>query len=97
HEVKVGSGEPVRRLRLQYKDRASAEAAALAELRRRARQERTLTYTFPGRPDVLAECIAVLRGFREGVDGDWLITRAEHYIGPNGYRCTIEAEQPNSE
>ena len=24
------------------------------------------------------------------------MTRAEHYIGPDGYRCTIEAEQPNS-
>lgn len=35
-------------------------------------------------------------GFREGVDGDWLIKRAEHYIGPNGYRCLIECEQPNS-
>lgn len=95
HQVTVGEGDPVKRLRLQYKDRHSAESAAVAELRRRARQERTLSYTFPGRPDVLAESIAVMRGFREGVDGEWLVTRAEHYIGPDGYRGTIEAEQPN--
>ena len=52
--------------------------------------------TFPGRPEVNAEGIATMEGFREGVDGDWLITGAEHYVGPNGYRCTIECEQPNS-
>ena len=28
--------------------------------------------------------------------GEWLVMRAEHYVGPNGYRCTIEAEQPNN-
>ena len=95
-QVAVGEGEPVARLRMQYKDQASAESAATAELRRRARRERTLHYTFPGRPDVLAECIVDMHGFRDGVSGEWLVTRAEHYIGPEGYRCTIEAEQPNS-
>jgi phage protein D len=96
HQVTVGKGEPVKRLRMQYKDRASAEAAALAELRRRARRERTLSYSFPGRPDVVAECVIEMQGFREGIAGRWLVTRAEHYIGPDGYRCSIEAEQPNS-
>jgi hypothetical protein len=81
---------------MQYKDRASAEAAALAELRQRARRERTLSYSFPGRSDVLAECIVEMQGFREGVAGQWLVMRAEHYIGPDGYRCAVEAEQPNS-
>jgi phage protein D len=96
HQVRVGEGEPVKRLRMQYKDRRSAEAVAIAELRQRARRERTLSYSFPGRPEVLAECIVDLQGFREGVAGRWLVTRAEHYIGPDGYRCAIEAEQPNS-
>ena len=68
----------------------------MAELRRRARGERTLSYTFPGRPEVSAESVAILQGFRTGVDGEWLVTRAEHYLAPNGYRCMIEAEQPNS-
>jgi len=96
HEVAVGSGDPVIQLRMSYADRASAENAARSRLRSRARAERTLTYSFPGRPDVTAEALAVMQGFREGVDGDWLIKRAEHYIGPDGYRTSIECEQPNS-
>lgn len=96
HEVAVGDGEPVIRLRMSYADRVSAENAARARQRSRARAERKLTFTFPGRPEVTAEAIVVMQGFREGVDGEWLITRAEHYVGPGGYRTTIEAEQPNS-
>lgn len=95
-EVKIGDGEPVVRLRMSYADAVSAENAARAERRKRARKERTMAYSFPGRPDVAAEAIATMKGFREGVDGDWLITRAEHYVGPMGYRCSIECEQPNS-
>jgi len=96
HEVKVGDGEPVIRLRMSYADRVSAENAARAEQRKRARAERTLFYSLPGRPDLAAEALVTMQGFRSGVDGDWLITRAEHYVGSNGYRCTIEAEQPNT-
>lgn len=95
-EVKIGEGEPVVRLRMSYADAVSAENAARAKQRERARRERTLSFSCPGRADVCAESIAVMKGFREGVDGDWLITRAEHYVGPMGYRLTIEGEQPNS-
>lgn len=95
-EVTIGSGDPVVRLRMSYADRVSAENAARSKQRGRARAERKLTYTFPGRPEVTAEALAVMQGFREGVDGDWLIKRAEHYIGPDGYRTSIECEQPNT-
>lgn len=95
--VTVGEGEPVRRLRHAYRDSASAEAAARAELRKRARGEQGLSYTIPGRPDIVAETLLTMKGFREGVDGDWIITRAEHYIGPNGYATTIDGERPNSD
>ncbi len=30
------------------------------------------------------------------MNGDWLVKRAEHYIGPNGYNTTLKCEQPNS-
>lgn len=95
-EVTVGGGDPVFRLRMAYADRVSAENAARATQRARARAERRLTYQLPGRPEVVAEAIATMQGFRDGVDGDWLIKRAEHYIGPNGYQTRIECEQPNS-
>lgn len=83
-EVKIGDGEPVVRLRMSYADVVSAENAARAEQRKRARKERTMFYSFSGRPDVVAEAIATVQGSREGVDGDWLTTRAEHYVGPRG-------------
>jgi hypothetical protein len=95
-EVSVGSGEPVHRLRHSYRDAASAEAAARAKLRHKKRAERTLSYTLPGRPELAAETIVTMKGFREGVDGDWLVKRCNHYIGSEGYRTSIECERPNS-
>ncbi|AIL09776.1 contractile injection system protein, VgrG/Pvc8 family [Stenotrophomonas maltophilia] len=95
-EVKVGSGEPIMRLRMAYADRESAEAAARAKHREQARQTRTLSYTLPGRETLMAEATVVMQGFREGVDGQWLVKRAEHSIGSEGYVTRIECEQPNS-
>lgn len=95
-EVVIGKGEPVLRLRMSYADRVSAEEAARAKHRERARSTRRLTYSMPGRPEAVAEVVAVMEGFRDGVDGEWLIQRAEHYIGPDGYRTTIECELPNA-
>lgn len=96
-EVKVGTGEPVRRLRMGYKDQASALEAAKSEQRKRARGEVSVHVEMPGDPDVMAESMMTMAGFRPGVDGDWLVKRVEHYIGPRGYRCNIEAEKPNSD
>lgn len=96
-EIAVGGGEPVVRLRIAYADRVSAEAAAKAKHRERARSTRTLSYTLPGRPEIGAEATVTMRDFREGVDGEWLVKRAEHYIGPAGYRTSIDCERPNAD
>lgn len=96
-EVAVGSGDPVVRVRTAYADRVSAEAAAKARHRERARSTRQLSYTVPGNPALRAEATVTMQGFREGVDGDWLVKRAEHYMGPDGYRTTIECEIPNAD
>jgi phage protein D len=96
-EVKVGTGDPVKRLRLQYRDKDSAKAAAQAEQRKRARGEAKLSLRFPGRPDVTAEATIILPdSWREGVAGEWLVTHAEHYLGPQGYNCSVDCERPNS-
>ncbi len=94
-EVAIGNGEPVIRLRMSYADRVSAEEAAKSEHRKRQRETKTLTYTFPGRPELGAECIAVMSGFHPDVDGDWLVKRCEHYIGTQGYKTMIECELGN--
>lgn len=94
--VTLGSGEPVRRLRHWYPDEAAAKAAAQAELDKRARGEHKLQLTMPGNSALAAECKLTATGFREGVAGDWLVTRVTHILDKNtGYQCDVECEKPN--
>lgn len=95
HEVKVGQGEPVKRLKMYYPTQEMALAAARSELDRRERRKVTVSVTLPGRTDLVAEGRMVLDGFRDGVDGEWSITRAEHTLDNSGFVTTVEAEQPN--
>lgn len=95
--VEFGKGEPVRELRQIYPTKAAAADAARAEYQRRQRGESTLSVTLPGRPSLIAECRLTLTGFRPGVDGDWITTRASHSLTPDGgWSCTIEAEKPTA-
>jgi len=38
--------------------------------------------------------LIALTGPREGIDGEWYVTRAEHKLDSAGYVTTIEAEVP---
>jgi phage protein D len=93
-EAKVGSGEPVKRLRHQHTDQASAEKAARTEYQKGQRSERQLSVTMPGDPSLIAEARLVLDQFREGAAGEWLITRVDHSLDSGGYRCSITGETP---
>lgn len=94
-EVSVGNGEPVFRLKRYFPSADMAMAAARAEHDRRARRQARLSLTMPGRLDVMAEGRLVLAGVREGVDGEWVITRAEHSLDAGGFSTSIEAERAN--
>jgi phage protein D len=95
HEVKVGSGEPVTRLKRYFPTQDMARAAAQAELDKRDRKKSTLSLTMPGRSDVSAESPLTMTGFRDGVDGKWIITRVAHRLDKSGgYTCDLEAETP---
>ncbi|WP_104565474.1 hypothetical protein [Ralstonia mannitolilytica] len=48
-----------------------------------------------GDPALTAERPLTVTGFRDGINGDWLIRRVEHHIDGGGYRCDVEAELPN--
>lgn len=97
HEVKVGSGEPVRRLKQYYPTKDMALAAAKADLARRERGEQTLSLSVLGSTTIVAEAPLTVEGFRPDVDGEWLIHRVAHKLDPSaGYSCDIEAEKPNS-
>lgn len=94
-EVSVGSGDPVRRLRHNFPDKASAEKAAQAELDKRDRRKNKFSCTMPGDPLLAAEAKLELSGFRDGVPTEWLITRVQHQFDTGtGYSCEVEAEKP---
>lgn len=99
HQVSVGNGLPVKRIRAAFKNRAMAQAAVEAELARRARGEYRLSFTIVGRPDITAESSLTMDStFREGIAGDWVVTRVLSRLQTQaGYRCQIEAEKPNSD
>lgn len=94
-EVSLGSGDPVRRLRHNFPDKASAEKAAQGELDKRSRRKNKISLTMPGDPELTAEAKLVLVGFRPGVPVNWLITRVQHRFAPGaGYSCDVEGEMP---
>lgn len=94
--VTVGKGEPVTRLRMQHSSKDMALAAARAELDKRNRGKATVAVTLPGRPELAAEAPLTLAGFRDGVNGQWVITRVEHSLdAAGGYTCSVDAETPN--
>ena len=98
HQVKVGDGDPVKTIRHQFRNKAQADAAAKAEQARRTRAESSLSMTFPGNPDVVAEGILSLgEGFHAAAAGDWLVKSAEHYMGPNGYTTSVNCERPTGD
>lgn len=92
HAVTVGRGDPETSLKTPFADQASAMAAAKAELDRRTRQRATINLQLPGRPSLCAEQLMILKGFPDGVNGEWSITRVEHELGDSGYSCSVQAE-----
>lgn len=98
NEVKVGKGEPVRRLKQYYPSEEMALAAARADLSKRERGQETVSVSCTGAPWMAAECPLFLEGFRPGVDGEWLISRVTHRLDASGgYVCDLEGEKPNKD
>lgn len=96
-EVKVGNGEPTRSLRHWFPTPDAALSAAQAELDKRARGDERLSLSMPGNPLLVAESPMVLTGFRDGVDGDWLVKRVSHSLSKaGGYSCDVDCEKPNT-
>lgn len=99
NEVKVGSGDPVMRIRHYFPTEQAAKQAAQSELDKRTRKQNRFTCSLPGRTDLVAEGRLVVTGFgASDVDGEWLLKRVEHEVlEGGGYRCRIEAEKPLQE
>ncbi len=90
-DVVVGEGEPVRRLRHHHPDRAGAEHAARAAYGKSCELQGTLSLDLPGDSAFMAEARLNTTGFRDGLDQEWVITRATHSLDDSGYSVRLEA------
>ncbi len=94
-QITVGLGDPVQQLRHHYPNEAAAKAAAQSALDKKKRGSRKINLTVPGATNIIAEALLVLTGFRDEINGEWLISRVEHDLdGKGGYSCHIDAEKP---
>lgn len=90
-DVKVGDGEPVRRLRHTYQDEKSAYASAQASLDQSRRCEEKLSLNLPGNPNLSAEAPITLLNFRDGIAGDWVIEQCTHSIDKEvGFKTSVQ-------
>ena len=94
-EVTAGSGEPVYALRDDQVDANTARYAAQARLDALNRGAVALSLSLrPGAPTVSTETPLTLSGFRDGVNGRWIVTRVGHELSGGGLATEVEAEHP---
>ncbi|RZG78570.1 phage tail protein [Acinetobacter sp. WCHAc060033] len=92
NEVKVGDGEPVKRLRHTYQDEKSAQAAARSAHEQSRRDENKLSLNLVGNPEISAEKPLLLINFRDGIAGDWVIEQVTHSIDKSsGFKTSLNA------
>lgn len=85
-------GTPTFTMDKVFRSEKEAEAEAKAALKDKKFSETSLSITLPGRPDLRAEARVTLRGFRDGLDGEWTIEKSSHPISDD-YKTTIELKR----
>jgi len=79
-----GGALPVFEEKQLYKTQAEAQKAAESRLQSLRAGEVRVNITLPGRPDVNAEGMVTLTGFRGEVDGTWNVKNVTHDLGCSG-------------
>jgi phage protein D len=69
-----------------------AKAVARTTAKRISRNTRRLQLALPGRLDIVAGGRVTLSGFREGVDGEWLVKTVQHRLDSRGWSMTVDGE-----
>ena len=95
--VRVGdtTGEPAFTLRGLHPDAKAAKIAARSKLQSLRRGTQTGEITLPGNLLFRAEAKVTLKGFRNEIDEDWVITRAEHTLTRQGLMTSASLESPS--
>lgn len=89
-EVVAGKEGAIKILEEPRADYQSAARAAIAELRRIRRQKGTGSITVPGNPLLMAETVIDCQGFRESLDGEWLVEKATHQFDGISFTSKVD-------
>ncbi|KAF1075914.1 contractile injection system protein, VgrG/Pvc8 family [Halodesulfovibrio sp. MK-HDV] len=91
-EITAGNAEPVFRLKGMYSSKQAAFMAAHKRLDLYKRGTWTLSLSLPLNPDLVAESKVILKQFRTGINGEWIITKATHTMSNSGGVTSVEGE-----
>ena len=69
-----------------------AKAAAKTTAKRIERSKAAIDLTLPGRADIVAGMNLTLKGFRDGISGEWKILTVRHTLSRNGWLTAITGE-----
>lgn len=73
-------------------DEPQAKSVAKTVAKRIARATRSFELTLPGRLDIVAGGKVSLSGFRDGVNGEWLVKSIRHRLDSRGWSMTVTGE-----
>jgi len=90
-EEKVGNEDPSYTLQALYSTAELAISAATAKLKQLKRSTSILNITVSGNPALFAEAKINLSGFCQEIEGEWVISKAEHILNSRGYRTMVDA------
>lgn len=93
------SADNIKTLRHVYSSQENAKRAARAEWRRLQRGMAAFSITLAhGRPELIPETPATVRGFKPQIDStDWIITRVTHSLSEAGYTTAVDLEIKSTE
>lgn len=89
-EVTTRDEKPAYIIRRLFKDEAEASKAARAQLENFERGKSTVSLQLPGNPLFMAEAPLHLSGFREGVNGAWVVETATYTFNRGGYSVSLD-------
>jgi phage protein D len=88
----VGGSGTARILQRTYPTKMEAEKAVEAKAKSLKEDAVNGSIDLVGNPDIVAETPVTLSGFRDGIDGQWIVDSATHEIGA-GYTTRIEIKK----